>query len=208
VLVNGSTDNSTLILESLKKQFLNKLDYLVINQSGRGRALKTYWGQSQSDVLAFMDIDLAVSLNHINDLIEPILNNQADLVIGSRFMSSSIVERSLKRKIVSWVYVNISKIIVPHKNIDLQCGFKAISKAGFLKIKKFLLDDYWFFDTELIILAEVANLKIVEIGVNWQEKRKSAKKSKVKLFRDSCLFIKNLFIFRKRLKKIKKNNWA
>lgn len=204
-IINGSTDDSTKILEHLKKQFPNKIDFLIITPAGKGGAIKACWRQSEADILAFMDVDLATSLNCLNNLIEPILDNQADLVIGSRFMPNSLVNRSLKRRIVSWIYVNISKIIIPHKNIDLQCGFKAISKTGWRKIDKLILDDQWFFDTELVILAEITGLKIFEIAINWQEKRKNTNKSQIKLFKDSYLFIKELFAFRKRLTKIKNN---
>jgi cellulose synthase/poly-beta-1,6-N-acetylglucosamine synthase-like glycosyltransferase len=202
ILANGTTDNSSEISKKLNEQTQNKIKYLAVTESGRGRALKNYWRQSTADILVFMDIDLAVDLDCLDNLIKPILNKQADLTIGSRFTSTSKVKRSLKRKIISWSYVTLSKIIVPHKSIDLQCGFKAISKEAFMKLEKLFSDDYWFFDTELIILAEKSGLKVSEIAVNWEEKRANSKKSKVKVFKDSCLFIKNLFIFKKRLKKI------
>ena len=93
----------------------------------------------------------------------------------------------------------ISQLIISHRTADLQCGFKAISKSGFKKIEKFLLDNYWFFDTELVILAERNNLSILEIGVNWQEKRRATGKSKIKIIKDGYSFIKSLFALKKRL---------
>lgn len=203
-IVNNSSDDSETICKALKESFPEKIDFLIIEKVGKGGAIKNYWRQSEADILTFMDADLAVSLNDIDNLIEPIINKNADLVIGSRFLKGSKVERSLKRKLISRFYVIISQLIIPHQAIDLQCGFKAISKSGFKKIEKFLFDDYWFFDTELVITAERNNLSVLEIGVSWQEKRQDIKKSKIKIIKDGYSFVRNLFAFKKRLAKIKK----
>jgi glycosyltransferase involved in cell wall biosynthesis len=206
-IINNSSDDSENICKRLKENFPEEIDFLVIEKVGKGGAIKNYWQQSEADILAFMDADLAVALDNISSLIEPIINKDADLVIGSRFLKDSKVERSLKRKLISYLYVTISQIIIPHHTRDLQCGFKAISKPGFKKVEKFLFDDYWFFDTELVIAAEQNSLSVLEIGVSWQEKRQNAKKSKVRIIRDGYSFIKNLFAFRKRLAKIKNQDF-
>lgn len=198
-VINNSSDNSEEICKKFKNKFPDNLDYKLVFGVGKGGAIKDCWRQSGADVLVFMDADLAVPLSFINNLITPIINNQADLVIGSRFVPGANAKRSLKRKITSWAYVNISKLIVPHKTKDLQCGFKAISKKAFDKVDKFKTDDFWFFDTELVVLSERFNLRVNEIAIYWNEKRKSAKKSKINIIRDGGLFIKKLFLFRKKL---------
>jgi hypothetical protein len=91
-----------------------------------------------------------------------------------------------------------------HKVQDIQCGFKVISSAAFKKIEKFLVDDDWFFDTELVVLAGIAKLKVLEIAVTWRENRASTKKSKIRIFSDSFQFIKKLVLFRFNLKMIKR----
>lgn len=203
-IVNNSIDNSELICKKIKTIFPNKFDYEIVLGVGKGGAIKNYWRKSQSDILTFMDADLAVPLNFLDNLISPIINTEADLVIGSRFVSGATASRSLKRKVTSWVYVNISKLIVPHSTKDLQCGFKAISKNSFNQVDKTPTDDFWFFDTELVILSEKLGLRVKEIAINWNEKRKNAKKSKINVTRDGWQFIKKLFIFRKTLSTAKR----
>lgn len=203
-IINNSSDGSELICKKIKTIFPDKFDYEIILGVGKGGAIKNYWRQSQADILAFMDADLAVPLNFLDKLINPIIKGEADLVVGSRFVPGATASRSLKRKITSWVYVNISKLIVPHTTKDLQCGFKAISKNSFNQVDIIKTDDFWFFDTELVILSEELGVRVKEIAINWNETRKNAKKSKINVTRDGWQFIKKLFIFRKTLSTTKK----
>lgn len=202
--INGSSDDSINVFKRLKSDFPDKLDCLNINQPGKGRAIKLSWRQSRADILAFMDVDLAVSLEAIDSLVRPILNQEADLVISSRFMPGASAQRSWRRGVVSKSYAALSRLILSHDKKDIQCGFKVMSKAAFNRIERFLVDDYWFFDTELVVLSELAGLKTFEIAVNWRENRSGTKKSDIKIFQDSFRFILKLIAFRLRLIKIKK----
>jgi len=203
-IVNGSNDDSFNILCKLKENLPNKIDCLNIIEPGKGRAIKACWRQSQADILVFMDADLAVSLSGLELLLEPILHKQADLVIGSRFIKGATAERSWQRGIISKSYALFSQFILSHNKSDLQCGFKAIRRDAFYKIDKFLEDDFWFFDTELVILAVLAGLQIKEIPVVWRENRQGKEKSNVNVLQDSWSFIYKILSFRKRLMSIKK----
>ncbi len=202
--LNGSTDNSAEILEKLKQKFSGKLDFFSVKESGKGLAIKTCWRKSEAEILFFIDADLPVSLDCVEKILEPLLEHKADLVIGSRFAEGAVVERTKWRKAVSKVYVTISKCLLPHNQLDLQCGFKAISNEGFKKIERLLINNDYFFDTELVILSESFGLRILEAPVNWRENRKQDDKSHVNIFKDAARFIKNLICFRFYLKKIKK----
>lgn len=202
--VNGSSDNSVKILKKLKQQFPDKIDYLEVIPAGKGRALKAGWRDSQADILAFMDADLAVSLVGTSQLIDPIIESRADLVIGSRFIPGASAERSWQRGLVSKSYALFSRLILRHNKSDLQCGFKAIRRETFKKIDRFLQDDLWFLDTELVVLSGLVGARILEIPVFWQENRSGKDKSNIHVLKDSWSFILKILIFRKRLSKIKK----
>ncbi|HPY08689.1 MAG: glycosyltransferase [Patescibacteria group bacterium] len=203
-VVNNSTDNSLQIVQDYEKRQPIKVKALSISQPGKGRALKTAWRASQADILVFMDADLAVDLEATKHLILPIINQEADLVVGSRFLQDSLAQRSKRRGFLSRSYVIFSNFILNHQQTDIQCGFKAIKKEAFQQIEKYLQDDYWFFDTELVVLARLANLRIKTIPVKWRENRTDRQKSNVKIFQDTFEFIKNVICFKIRLKKIKK----
>ncbi len=202
--VNGSSDNSVAILKKIKLQFPDKIDYLEIAVAGKGRALKACWRQSTADILAFMDADLAVSLTGTSRLIEPLIENRADLVIGSRFVEGASAQRSWQRGLISKSYALFSRIVLGHDKSDLQCGFKAINRETFKKIDRFLQDDLWFLDTELVVLSGLAGARILEIPVSWQENRNGKSKSNINVLKDSWSFILKILVFRKQLSKIKK----
>jgi glycosyltransferase involved in cell wall biosynthesis len=202
-IINGSTDSSRAIFENFKQRFPTIVDFVEVAAPGRGGALKKYWLASQADVLVYMDSDLAVSLDNIPALVYPLVKDEQDLCVGSRLVKGANIKRSWSREIVSRTYILLSKTLLTYKVADLQCGFKGIRRAAFLKIYPFLLDNYWFFDTELIVLSGYLGLRIKEVPVNWQEHRFGQHTSTVKVFRDSWIFLRNLVAFRSRLRKIK-----
>lgn len=204
-LINGSSDKSTKIFSNFKEKDPTHFDYLEIAENGRGRALKKYWRLSRADVLSFLDIDLAVSPDELPALIMPIVNNKADLVIGSRLLAESQIKRSYLRETVSRFYNYLARFILPNKASDLQCGFKAVRADVFRKLLPNLLDDYWFFDSELVIFSQYFSYRLQEIPVNWSENRYEKRKSKVKLARDIIRFLKNIVCLRWRLLFIPKN---
>ncbi len=200
ILNNGSTDNTDKICLELEKENI-KTEY--IKSPGKGRAIKTYGLNCQADILVYMDIDLAVSLYNIPDLIKPIIQEGFDLVIGSRLLPNSKTERSFLRSFSSKSYNLLSKIILRHNLSDLQCGFKAIKVNKFKQLMPRIQSNEWFFDTELIAFANHFGRKIKEIPVDWQENRYEARKSKINLARDSMKFIVNLIKLKLRLLKLK-----
>jgi len=200
IMVNGSNDDSYQIAQSLQS---DRVKAKKLPLPGKGRALKACFRESVADIIVFMDVDLAVSLENIPKLLQPILNNNSDLVIGSRLLPDSNTERSFFRGLSSKIYNMMSRIILGHKFSDLQCGFKAINRQMFGRVESFFQDDNWFFDTELVILMKKFQYRITEIPVDWKENRYDTRKSRVKILSDSWGFIVNLFLLKKRLKKIK-----
>lgn len=208
IVVNGSSDNSFALAEKLASANPEEITALNIVSPGRGNALKKTWLESEADILVYMDIDLAVSLENINDLLKPLIDGGYDMVVGSRLLPESKISRSFIRELSSQSYNFLSKIILGHKFSDLQCGFKAIKTPVFKKIAPFIKDNKWFFDTELIILAHRFGYKVKEIPVDWEECRWEERKSKVNLLRDSGKYIVDLLKFKIRITRIKglKNN--
>lgn len=197
ILDNGSNDNSLKICKNLADN--KNIYFRNYNKAGKGYALKKYLNECNSDVLVYMDIDLAVSLNNITNLISPIINNKYDLVAGSRLLFESKTDRSFLREISSRIYNFLSQIILRHNFSDLQCGFKAIRTEDIKKITPFIKNENWFFDTELIILANKFNFKIKEIPVDWSENRYDKRKSKINILIDSFKFFINLISLKIRL---------
>ncbi|MFA6171318.1 MAG: glycosyltransferase [Patescibacteria group bacterium] len=203
ILNNGSSDKSEEICRDLVSPRIKIVNELA---KGKGKAIKNYWNKTSADIVLYMDIDLAVSLDNIIDLVLPVINKESDLVIGSRLLRESKIERSLIRECSSQTYNLLSRLTCKHKFSDLQCGFKAIRSDIFKKIYPFMEDEKWFFDTELIIFANVLGYRIKEIPVEWSENRYDNRKSKINLARDTFKFVINLIKLKKRIRQLKKNN--
>lgn len=204
-ILNNCTDNSENIIKRLAAENDNRFKYLSINPEGKSGALKYYFSLSRADILVFMDIDLAVSLKNLPALLSPLLDDRSDLVLGSRLLKNSRVERSFFRSASSLAYNFLSRRFLGHRFRDLQCGFKAFRRDVFLKVKDYLRDDKWFFDTELIILAQFFQFRITEIPVDWAENRYAQRVSKIKVYKNAWGFIRNMISLRLRIEKLKRN---
>ncbi len=198
IVNNKSTDKTTTIAKSLAGKY-NQISYLYLDKKGKGRAIRAGWLKDLADIYCFMDADLATDLSALPSLIQEIKNGY-DLVIGSRFCPQSKVKRSLSRRLISKFYRLVLKIIFKTKIKDVPCGFKAISS----KVKKELLpqvkNEEWFFDSELVILAEKQGYKIKEIPVTWTEPRQKDNKSRVKILPIICSYFKEFINLKRRLK--------
>jgi glycosyltransferase involved in cell wall biosynthesis len=197
VISNGSTDRSDGIASALVSE---RIRFVRLPEKGRGRALKKYWLDSDADVVSYMDSDLAVALGDIPALVVPFLNDSADLVIGSRLLPGSHIERSVLREAMSRSCNLAYRLATGYRVSDTQCGFKAVRTDSFRSFAGQITDPGWFFDTELITFALVNGYRLKEVPVRWEEARYDQRKSKVKVMRDSWGHIKNLWRLRQRLK--------
>lgn len=171
---NGSTDGTLKLAQELGKEFPD-VQSVHIEQKGRGRALRRVWLESQSDIVSYMDVDLSTDLSAFPPLIGAIIEGN-DIALGSRLSSGARVKRSLKREIASRIYNIIIKIIHQTRFSDAQCGFKAMSRKAAGELLPLVKDNEWFFDTELLILAEKMGYRIKEIPVKWIEDQDSTVK--------------------------------
>jgi len=205
IVVNGSNDSSLNIAERLSREFDNILVYSLKN-AGKGRAIKSYAGDKMADIAAYMDIDLAVSLKDIPNLIKAVIIDNYDLAVGSRYLPGSVVRRSYLRSFISIVYNFIARKILRNNFTDLQCGFKAIKREAFKKIMPYVKNEHWFFDTELIVFADKFNFEIKEIPVNWSESRYERRKSKAFILSGSVNFIFKIIELRRRINNLSLTN--
>lgn len=170
---NASTDGSLKIAKKLAKTY-RQVGYLHLDERGRGRAVRKAWKESEANIFAYMDVDLSTDLNNFPPLLYA-LTRGFDISIGSRLLSASkVVNRPLKREILSRSYNILIKLFFGTRFSDAQCGFKAVSKKVVRKLIPYIKDNAWFFDSELLIIGEKIGLKIYEEPVRWVDNPGSA----------------------------------
>jgi putative flippase GtrA len=163
---NASTD-ATLEIATLLTYDLDRVAVLHLDEKGRGRALKRAWLESRAQVVAYVDVDLSTDLRGLPPLVAPLLSGHSDVAIGTRLAASSRVTRGGKREFISRCYNFLLRRAMGAQFSDAQCGFKAMRADVAKTLLPLVEDTGWFFDTELLILAERSGMRIHEVPVDW-----------------------------------------
>jgi glycosyltransferase involved in cell wall biosynthesis len=163
---NASTDGTWAIAERLADE-LPGVAAAHLDRRGRGRALHQVWSTSDATVLAYMDVDLSTDLNALLPLVAPLLSGHSDLSIGTRLAPTSRVVRGTKRELISRSYNALLHVVLGTRFSDAQCGFKAVRHDCARTLLPLVEDGGWFFDTELLFLAQRAGMRIHEVPVDW-----------------------------------------
>jgi putative flippase GtrA len=163
---NASTDSTPEVAAELVATMTN-VRQLRLSEKGRGRALAAAWSASTAEVLAYMDVDLSTDLSAVLPLVAPLISGHSDLAIGSRLTRQSRVIRGTKREFISRCYNLLLRSTLRTRFSDAQCGFKAIRADVGKRLLPLVRDTGWFFDTELLVLAERSGLRIHEVPVDW-----------------------------------------
>lgn len=199
IIDNNSSDSTFKIANSLRDRFVGKVIVRQEKAPGRGIAIRSVWSTLKDfDVYSYMDADLATDIKDFSFIVDEVKNGY-DLVTGSRYVPYADVKRDVKRKILSRIYNFIIKIILKVSFKDAQCGFKAFSRRIVEDLIPKTKDDGWFWDTELMILAELEGFRILEVPVSWREVRDELRQSKVSHWSESVKQLRNIKKMRSKL---------
>ncbi len=164
---NASTDRTFALARELAAH--PHVSVLRLEEKGRGRALKAAWLASEADIVAYMDVDLSTNLGSFLPMVAPLASGHSDLATGSRLLKGATVTRRWKREFISRCYNLLVKLLFRNRISDAQCGFKALKSSVAQSLLPQVEDDEWFFDTELLLLAEELGYRISEVPVDWIE---------------------------------------
>jgi glycosyltransferase involved in cell wall biosynthesis len=165
---NASTDETAAIADRLAYE-LSRVEVVHLERKGRGRALRAAWSASQARVVCYMDVDLSTDLRALLPLVAPLLSGHSDLAIGTRLAHGARVVRGPKRELISRAYNRLLHTTLRTRFSDAQCGFKAARTDALRGLLDDVRDEGWFFDTELLVLAQRRGLRIHEVPVDWVE---------------------------------------
>jgi glycosyltransferase involved in cell wall biosynthesis len=166
IVDNASTDRTWGIACRLATE-LDGVRAVHLDRKGRGCALRAAWSASAAPVVAYMDVDLSTDLGALLPLVAPLVSGHSDVAIGTRLAAGAAVVRGPKREVISRSYNLLLKAALGAGFSDAQCGFKAVRADIARDLLPLIEDDEWFFDTELLVLAEHNGLRIHEVPVDW-----------------------------------------
>jgi putative flippase GtrA len=163
---NASTDRTLALARRLAEE-LPGVEVRHLAAKGRGRALRAVWSDSPAEVLCYMDVDLSTDLRGLLPLVAPLLSGHSDLAIGTRLAHGARVQRGPKRELISRGYNALLHAALGARFSDAQCGFKAVRAEAARTLLPAVRDEGWFFDTELLVLAQRRGLRVHEVPVDW-----------------------------------------
>ncbi len=167
---NGSTDGTLALAQRYATEHPGRVAATHLPVRGRGRALRKAWMESDADVVSYMDVDLSTGLEAFPALVEAVgPGGGSHVATGSRLARGARTTRSLKREVISRVYNLLIKALLWTRFSDAQCGFKALSRDAARVLVPLVRDEAWFFDTELLVIAEKRGFKVKDIPVTWRE---------------------------------------
>jgi len=195
---NGSTDRTREIAQELALEFRGSVRFTSVSLPGVGRALKHAWSESEADIVGYMDLDLATDLDHLEQALVPLIQDDFDIVYGSRLHRNSVVVgRKPTRSVVSRVFNSIVRSYLGSSVSDAMCGFKFLQRKRLHQ----LLDggaksDGWFFCAEIVLVAEAAGLRMLELPVTWTD----SPDSKVNMRKLSVEYLRAMHALKPKLK--------
>jgi glycosyltransferase involved in cell wall biosynthesis len=166
VVDNASTDETWLVAQRLARD-VRGVDAIHLDDKGRGRALRAAWSRSDAEVVAYTDVDLSTDLAALAPMVAALASGHSDVAIGSRLRRGARVARGTRREFISRSYNLILRATLAARFSDAQCGFKAVRTDVARRLLPLIEDEGWFFDTELLVLAQHGGLRILEVPVDW-----------------------------------------
>ncbi|MFO7966450.1 MAG: glycosyltransferase family 2 protein [Archaeoglobaceae archaeon] len=185
---DGSTDGTDKVASKIAMKDNKIKHYHFDFRLGKGEAILRAFKNSESEILVHMDVDLSTHMKHLKELIDSIAVEGYDIATGSRLMKGSRTERPAKRDVASKGYNFLIRLLLGSKLHDHQCGFKAFKKDVIMELSKDIKDNHWFWDTEVLVLAQRRGYKAKEFPVEWSQDESS----KVKLKTDSIYMLRKL----------------
>lgn len=197
---NSKDNTKELIKNFIHSQASSQIHaiYHTANQ-GRGKSVSDGIKKAQGKYVGFIDIDCEISPKYIPDCVDT-LKKGYDVVCGKRTYQTSF--QGLIRALASKAYAFLVKFILKTSLVDTEAGYKFFNRKKILSILDTVKDTGWFWDTEIMVRAEVARFQISFIPVLFN--RRTDKKSTVNLVKDTLDYVVKLMHFRNRLQQERK----
>ena len=194
VVDSASTDKT-----AERARAVTGVSVLPVSIRGKGAAVVAAANSARAPFFGFIDADLSADPADIIELLAILERNDADVVIGSRLIDTSIIQRGIIRTVLSRGFNMVRRWLVGIDMHDTQCGLKLMNVRGREQLAM-CKETGWFFDMEFLVRAERRGLRIQEVPVHWDEARFPARASKLSHVRDSIGAVAAMMRIRRHLR--------
>lgn len=192
---DASTDATAAIVAELVQQAPNRRAVYHRQNVGRGGTVAEGFGLARGRIVGFLDIDLEVHCRHLPAVLAAI-DAGADGATAFRHYDTSWRPNALLRQLLSRGYRWLFRVLFAVPFRDPEAGFKFFVRERILPVVAATRDPGWFWDSEIMILAHRAGLRIVEVPCRFE--RRADKKSTVRVVRDVWRYLVAIRAFRRR----------
>lgn len=167
VIDDCSTDNSKKILEENKKMIQKILFHE--NNMGKGAALRTGIKNATGDFIIIQDADLEYDPNEYEKLLKPLINDECDVVYGSRFKNKKY-KGYISNILANRFLTNLSNIFTHYKLTDMETCYK-VFKSDIIKNID-LNENRFGFEPEVTSKLSKVKAKIIEVQIKYNPRTK------------------------------------
>lgn len=191
----SSDGTQSLIREAIREYKAVRAIFHPTN-TGRGQAVRDGIEEAIGETVGYIDIDLEVSPVYIAECVDLISQYEADVVVGKRIYRTT--PSSLLRELTSIGYQKLADVMIGTGRIDTESGYKFFHREKILPVLGTTRHPHWFWDTEVIVRARNAGLRIREVPVLFL--RRFDKQSSVHVVKDTLDYLVSLWRYRSELK--------
>lgn len=184
---NNSTDNTAAIAASLGVQVVKEY------RQGKGNVVRAMFKNIDADVYVLIDGDNACPASCIHDLIQPIVNDEADMVIGERMSNGSYSKENTRafhgagNGFVKWLI----NVLFRSKLTDIMAGYRAFNRYYVKTLP--VLSHGFEIETEMTIYALNNNYRVTEVPIKFSD-RPAGSVSKLNTYKDGFKVLKVIFM--------------
>lgn len=163
VVDDCSKDNTRAILEKDVKPLVSQIIYHEVNQ-GKGAALRTGFKHATGDAVIIQDADLEYDPNEYPIVVEPIFNNEADVVYGSRYLNQKR-KGYLANRVANWFLTKLSNVFTGLKLTDMETCYKCFKREVIQSID--LVENRFGFEPEVTSKLARKGIKVKEVPISY-----------------------------------------
>ncbi len=193
IVVGDCPDKTLKIAKDISKENFRAVIVESSERLGKGKALSLGFAKALGEIQIYLDADLDVGVDYILSVVKKIKQGN-DVVIVSKYDPMSNFKTSFLRTLFGKAYNVLINVLFKGKIYDYQGGMKGFTKKAIKEILPLVKDEWWFWDTEVLLIARYRGFGIIEIPIVGVG---GCKGSTVNIFTGVNL-LKSIFCFKKR----------